>query len=98
VFGGVRDLQAGLELMTGFIGHVQLGTTLHKPLYDTLCLLHHLPCRLKRLAQLFFQSKSKFLYDCRFTANRFVLAPGPMKHTTRDFFFFNRALKVIVLM
>jgi hypothetical protein len=31
-------------------------------------------------------SKSKLLYDWRFTANQFVLASGPLRPTTRDFF------------
>jgi hypothetical protein len=30
--------------------------------------------------------KSKLLYDERFTANQFVLAPSPLRLTTRDFF------------
>jgi hypothetical protein len=32
------------------------------------------------------KSKSKLLYDCRFTANQFVLAPSPLRITTRFFF------------
>jgi hypothetical protein len=35
----------------------------------------------------FFKLKSKLLYDWRFTANQFVLAPGPFRPTTRDSFF-----------
>jgi hypothetical protein len=31
--------------------------------------------------------KSKLFYDWRFTANQFVLASGPLRRTTRDFFF-----------
>jgi hypothetical protein len=31
-------------------------------------------------------SKSKLLYDCRFTANQFILAPNPLRITTREFF------------
>jgi hypothetical protein len=31
-------------------------------------------------------AKSKLLYDWRFTANQFVLAPGPLRPTTRDVF------------
>jgi hypothetical protein len=31
-------------------------------------------------------SKSKLLYNWRFTANQFVLEPGPLRLTTRDFF------------
>jgi hypothetical protein len=33
------------------------------------------------------QSKSKLFYDWRFTANHFVLAPSPLRFTTRFFFF-----------
>jgi hypothetical protein len=33
------------------------------------------------------RSKQKLLYDWRFTANQFVLASGPLRPTTRDFFF-----------
>jgi hypothetical protein len=29
---------------------------------------------------------SEFLYDWRYTANQFVLAPSPLRPTTRDFF------------
>jgi hypothetical protein len=42
------------------------------------------------------KSKSKLLYDWQFTANQFVLAPGPLRPTTRDCFS-NRTLAVIVL-
>jgi hypothetical protein len=31
-------------------------------------------------------SKSELLYDWRFTANQFVLAPSPLRFTTRDLF------------
>jgi hypothetical protein len=31
--------------------------------------------------------ESELLYDWRFTANHFVLAPSPMRLTTNDFFF-----------
>jgi hypothetical protein len=30
--------------------------------------------------------KSELLYDWQFTANQFVLASSPLRHTTRDFF------------
>jgi hypothetical protein len=33
------------------------------------------------------QLKLKLLSDWRFTANQFVLAPSPLRLTTRDFFF-----------
>jgi hypothetical protein len=33
------------------------------------------------------ESESELLYDWRFTANHFVLAPSPLRITTRDFFF-----------
>jgi hypothetical protein len=33
--------------------------------------------------------KSKLLYDWRYTANQFVLAPSPLRPTTRDFFQLN---------
>jgi hypothetical protein len=33
-------------------------------------------------------SKSKLLYDWRFTANHFVSAPSPLRLTNRDSFFF----------
>jgi hypothetical protein len=45
-----------------------------------------------------FKSKSKLLYDWRFTANQFVLTSSPLKPTTRDFFFHNWTLVAIVLM
>jgi hypothetical protein len=32
------------------------------------------------------ESESEWLYDWRFTANQFVLAPSPLRFTTRDFF------------
>jgi hypothetical protein len=35
------------------------------------------------------KSKSKLLYDCRFTANRFVMASNPLRPKTRDFFRLN---------
>jgi hypothetical protein len=35
------------------------------------------------------KSKSKLLYDWPFTANQFVLAPCPLRPTTRDFFQLN---------
>jgi hypothetical protein len=44
---------------------------------------------LKRLPQLLFQSKSKLLYEWRFTANQFVLASDPLRPTTRDIFQLN---------
>jgi hypothetical protein len=34
------------------------------------------------------KSESNLLYDWRSTANQFVLAPSPLRTTTRDFFFF----------
>jgi hypothetical protein len=34
-----------------------------------------------------FKSKSKLLYDWRFTASPFVLASNPLRLTTSDFFF-----------
>jgi hypothetical protein len=34
---------------------------------------------------LFCPSKSKVLYDWRFTANQFVLVSSPLRPTTRDF-------------
>jgi hypothetical protein len=40
--------------------------------------------------------KVKLLYDWRLTANHFVLAPSPVRLTTRDFFF-NWALAIMVL-
>jgi hypothetical protein len=33
------------------------------------------------------ESESDLLYDWRFTANQFVLAPSPLRLTTGDFFF-----------
>jgi hypothetical protein len=33
------------------------------------------------------KSKSKLLYDWRFTANQFVLASSPLRPTARDFFY-----------
>jgi hypothetical protein len=36
---------------------------------------------------IFSKSKSKLLYDWRFTANQFVLASSPLRPTTRFFFF-----------
>jgi hypothetical protein len=33
------------------------------------------------------ESESQLLYDWRFTANQFFLAPSPLKITTRNFFF-----------
>jgi hypothetical protein len=33
--------------------------------------------------------ESELLYDWRFTANQFVLAPSPLRLTARCFFFFN---------
>jgi hypothetical protein len=41
-----------------------------------------------RVARLYPQSKSKLLYDWRFTANQFVLASSPLRPRTRDFFSF----------
>jgi hypothetical protein len=35
------------------------------------------------------QSESKLLYDWRFTANQFVLAPSPLRITTSDFFYWS---------
>jgi hypothetical protein len=35
------------------------------------------------------KSKSKLLYDWRFTANQFVLASSPLRLTIRDFFQLN---------
>jgi hypothetical protein len=32
------------------------------------------------------KSKSELLYDWRFTASQFVLAPGPLRPTTKDLF------------
>jgi hypothetical protein len=42
------------------------------------------------------KSKSKLLYDWRFTANQFILASSLLRPTTRDFF--NSTLAVIALM
>jgi hypothetical protein len=36
-----------------------------------------------------WKSRSELLYDCRFTANQFVLAPSPLRLTTGDFFQLN---------
>jgi hypothetical protein len=41
-------------------------------------------------------SESELLYDWRFTANQFVLAPSPLRPTTR--YFFNWTLTIIILM
>jgi hypothetical protein len=41
------------------------------------------------LTILLSKSKSKSLYDWRFTANQFVLASSPLRLTTRDFFQLN---------
>jgi hypothetical protein len=38
------------------------------------------------------KSKSELLYDWRFKANQFVLAPSPSRLTTRDFFQLNHIL------
>jgi hypothetical protein len=35
------------------------------------------------------KSKSELLYDCRFTANQFVLASSPLRPTARNFFQLN---------
>jgi hypothetical protein len=43
------------------------------------------------------ESESELLYDWRFTASQFVLAPSPLKLTTRVLFFSNWTLAVIVL-
>jgi hypothetical protein len=49
-----------------------------------------------RFTPLYSKSKSKLLYDWRFTANQFVLASNPLRPTTRLFFSWTPA--VIVLM
>jgi hypothetical protein len=41
---------------------------------------------LKALASVISMSESELLYDWRFTANQFVLAPSPLRFTTGDFF------------
>jgi hypothetical protein len=41
------------------------------------------------------KSKSELLYDWRFTVYQFVLAPSPLRPTTREFF--NCTLVVIVI-
>jgi hypothetical protein len=38
-------------------------------------------------------SKSKLLYDCRFTANQIVLESSPLRLTTRDLFFSTEPLR-----
>jgi hypothetical protein len=46
---------------------------------EACCMLHYCICM--------SPSKSELLYDLRFTANQFVLAPIPLRLTTRDFFY-----------
>jgi hypothetical protein len=46
------------------------------------------PCRVKANNSE-SESESELLYDWRFTANQFVLAPSPLRITTRDFLFLN---------
>jgi hypothetical protein len=36
-----------------------------------------------------WESESQLLYDLRFTANKFILAPSPLRSTTRNFFQLN---------
>jgi hypothetical protein len=50
------------------------------PPYGILCILWAVSS-----GQSYCNSKSELLYDWRFTANHFVLAPGPLRPTTRDF-------------
>jgi hypothetical protein len=50
----------------------------------TNLLLFHLPSEDSPIES---ESESELLYDWRFTANQFVLAPSPLRLTTRDFFF-----------
>jgi hypothetical protein len=44
------------------------------------------------------KTKSKLLYDWRFTANQFILAPSPLRLAAIYFFFCNWTLALIVLM
>jgi hypothetical protein len=43
--------------------------------------------------QLYRKSKLELLYDWRFTARQFLLSSGPLRPTTRDFFFSTELLR-----
>jgi hypothetical protein len=62
---------------TVILGSESHGT--HDYILVSGCLRTHSPW-------LYSKSKSKLLYDCRFTANQFLLAPSPLKIMARVFF------------
>jgi hypothetical protein len=67
---------------------IKLATTFHKPLSSTghSRLLNTLHSSTSLSLSLSLESKSKLLYDWRFTANQSVLASSPLRPVTRDSF------------
>jgi hypothetical protein len=68
------EVQKNLEALKDRFGDQHLGATYRN--------------RLKTRTHRDYPAKSKsgLLYDWRFTANQFILAPSPFRLTTRDFF------------
>jgi hypothetical protein len=82
--------------MTGFIGQLYSHYyTSQSTIWHTIYSLLHLPPQ--KTPSILFQSKSELPYDWRFTANQVVLASSPLRPTTKDVFFFNWALEVILV-
>jgi hypothetical protein len=106
MWGALSDETTGLSFtIAAVLASVVIFGFLSRGTRDHILLsqIRDLPfCRLLRLAGLQWrystcESESETLYDWRFTANQFILAPSPLRLTAR-IFIFNWALAVIVLM
>jgi hypothetical protein len=87
LWGAVSDERTGLSFvyaagprLVAFLGSESRGTRGH-------ILLSQIDCLVSSQSIPKSKSKSKLLYDWRFTANQFVLASSPLRLMTRIFFF-----------
>jgi hypothetical protein len=84
VFSSVPDFQLSTEI-TRFHHHLP---TANSRIQFSVATINWRDS-LNSISQLNSKSKSKLLYDWRFTANQFILASGPLRPTTRDIFQMN---------
>jgi hypothetical protein len=77
--------------------NADLGTQLKTLLDSQVFIASEFTSRISTLRYTKSESESELLYDWRFTANQFVVAPSPLRLTSRIIFFLNWTPAVIVL-